>query len=218
MAKKQRMTDVYLSPGYDMPSDYASLSKMYRTLAKAADQRMVRLEGYRHEENFRVADKWAYSRAVRDIKAWSPSADFSDPNWLPRWNKKPPESVSLLQSKIQDIKTFLLSPTSTKQGILNVYKKRAETLNSKYGTNFRWDEIGTYFESRAWEEAYWKFGSDSAMDVIATLQKNKEEVIKGIKNSNAVDIKVPDKMEERLVNKFLEENGKEILELFTSLH
>lgn len=217
MAKKQSMTDVYLSPGYDLPSDYSALTKVYRTLAKAADQRLVRLEGYRHEENFKIADKWAYARAVRDIKAWSPDADFTDPNWLPRWNKKPPQSVAQLQAKIQDIKTFLLSPSSTKQGIIKMYQKRADSLNSKWGTNFRWDEIGTFFESEAWNEAKDKFASKSGMSVIATIYRNKEEIIKNIKNSNAVNIKVPDKMEEKMVNRFLKENGAEVLEAFEKL-
>ena len=210
MAKKQSMTDVYLSPGYDLPSDYSALTKVYRTLAKTADQRLVRLEGYRHEQNFKVADKWAYARAMRDIQAWSGEE-------ATRFNTKPPASVAQLQAKIQDIKTFLLSPSSTKQGIIKMYQKRADTLNAKWGTNFRWDEIGTFFESEAWKQADDKFASESAMSVLATIYRNKDEIVKKIKDSNAVNIKVPDKMEEALVNRFLKENGAEVLEAFEKL-
>lgn len=210
MAKKQSMTDVYLAPGFDLPSDYSALTKIYRTLAKTADQRLVRLEGYRHEQNFKVADKWAYARAMRDIQAWSGEE-------ATRFNTKPPASVAQLQAKIQDIKTFLLSPSSTKQGIIKMYQKRANTINAKYGTNFKWDEIGTFFESEAWQQADEKFASESAMTVLATIYKNKEKIVEGIKKANAVNIKAPDKMEEALVNRFLKENGAEVLEAFEKL-
>lgn len=202
--------DMYMSPGFDLPSDYNSLVKVYRTLAKTADQRLVRLEGYRHEENFRTADKWAYARAMRDIQAWS-GEDAT------RFNRKPPETVAQLQAKIQDIKTFLSSPSSTKQGIISIYQKRADTINQKYGTNFKWDEIGTFFESEAWKKADEKFASESAMTVIATVYKDKDKVIKEIKNANNIDLKVPDTMVNALVNKFLKENGDDVLEAFEKL-
>lgn len=210
MAKKQSMTDVYLAPGFDLPSDYGALTKIYRTLAKTADQRLVRLEGYRHEKNFKIADKWAYARAMRDIQAWS-GEDAT------RFNTKPPASVAQLQAKIQDIKTFLTLPSSTKQGIIKMYQKRADTINAKYGTNFKWDEIGTFFESEAWKQADEKFASESAITVLATIYKNKDKIIKDIEKANSTNIKVPDKMVESLVNRFLKENGDDVLEAFKDL-
>ena len=79
-------TKTILDPKYKMPNNYDDLVKVYRTLAKSADQRLVRLESYSHDAGFENIKKWAYANAMHDIKAFSgPDAE--------RFNTAPPTTV-----------------------------------------------------------------------------------------------------------------------------
>ena len=208
MAAKYKLSEI-LSPAFDMPTSYEDLEKVYRTVAKTADQRLVRLEQATKEENFRVADKWAYARAQRDIEQWSgPDAT--------RFNTKPPSSISQLKAKIEDIKTFIEAPTSTKSGIKEVYKKKADTLNKKYGTKFKWNEVGTFFESDLSKKMDKIMSSASKVKVIANLQRNKKKIVESIKEANARDIKVPDDMVGELTKDTLKEYGDEVVDFLMS--
>ena len=96
-----------------------------------------------------------------------------------------------MREKINDMIRFINAPTSTKQGIVNVYKKRADTLNKNWGTNFSWEDMAAYFESgqaKKWDEA---LGYQTALKTIAVLQKNKKKIIKGIENAKEQNVKTP---------------------------
>ena len=164
-----------------------TMVQYYRRLAKTADQRMVRLEKASEQPYFKVATEWAYAKATRDILKWIPPGDNKSTKL--RFNTKPPEGEDLI-AKINDIKSFLSSPTSSKQGIINVYKKRADTVNKKYGTNFTWKQLAKYYDSGQAELWDAKFGSKTALMTIASLQKNKKKLVKAIKEADRKDIRI----------------------------
>ena len=159
-----------------------TLEKYYKRLAKTADQRLVRLEKLAKQPNYEPAELWAYRRARLDITKWNSGKSPE----LYRFNVNMPKDPEKLLAKINDIKTFLTRPTSTKKGITEVYKKRAETINRKFGTIFSWQQMAKYFQSGAAE--YWdsKYGSKTALRVMAVLQKNKDKITKAV---GKVDIK-----------------------------
>ena len=198
-------TEEILKPGYNMPDNYNDLVRVYRTLAKSADQRLVRLEQYSNQKNFKTAIKWSYARAQRDIKAWS-GQDAT------RFNTKPPKSESALRSKIEDIKTFLKAPSSTKKGIIDVYKKKAETFNRNHGTNFTWQQMGKFFESGLAKKMQEDMDSTTMAKVIATISKNKKNVIQQIEEQDQIDIKAPDSMTKELVFESISKYGEDVLE------
>lgn len=198
-------TTEILKPGFQMPDTYEDLVKVYKTVAKSADQRLVRLEQASKEDNFKVVLKWSYARAQHDIKRWS-GEDVS------RFNTKPPASKNDLQAKIEDIKTFLKSPTSTKKDIKEMYKKKADTINKQYGTNFKWDQVGKFFESKLAKKMDEEMSSKTMLKVIATIQKDKKAVIQKIEAQDKIDIKAPDKMIQALVDETIAKYGKEIKE------
>lgn len=202
MASKYKYGQI-MNPWFDMPDAYDDLVSVYRTLAKTADQRLVRLESYEHDENFRNALKWSYARAQRDIKQWSGEN-------AKRFNTAPPESKSSLLAKIEDIKTFLESPTSTKQGIKDVMIRRAETLNKEYGTKFKWDTVGKYFESELASNMDKKLASKTAIKVLGRIQKDKKEILKRIEEADAKDQKVPDKMVDKIIEDLIQNNRAEL--------
>ena len=190
-----------------------TLVQYYRRLAKTADQRMVRLEKASEQPYFKVATEWAYAKATRDILKWIPPGD--NKNTKLRFNTKPPEGEDLI-AKINDIKSFLSSPTSSKQGIINVYKKRADTVNKKYGTNFTWKQLAKYYDSGQAELWDAKFGSKTALMTIASLQKNKKKLVKAIKEADRKDIRINSKdssMIKKTVEMALKDNKLNIEDL-----
>lgn len=159
-----------------------TLEHYYKRLAKTADQRLVRLEKLAKEPNYEPAELWAYRRARLDITKWNGGKSPE----LYRFNVNMPKDQEKLLSKINDIKTFLQRPTSTKKGITDVYKKRTETINRKFGTTFTWQQMAKYFQSGTAE--YWDgmYGSKTALRVMAVLQKNKDKLVNAV---GKVDLK-----------------------------
>ena len=183
-----------------------TLEKYYRRLAKTADQRLVRLESYEHDQAFKPATKWAYSKAMRDIHKWSGET-------ASRFNVTPPADREKLIAKIQDIRAFIESPTSTKKGITDVYKKRANTINARYGTDFTWQQLAKYYTSG--QASLWdsKFGSKTALKTIAQIQKNKKKLKEDIDAADAKDLKVDDKMLEKTTEQALQDKDLKIKDL-----
>ena len=117
-------------------------------------------------------------------------------------------------SKINDIKTFLASPTSTKQGIIDVYKKRADTLNRKFGTKFTWKSLAKYYDSGQADLWDSKFGSKTALYTIAEIQKMSDKKIEEIRKAEEKDLREPDaKMVDAMVKKALKDNSLNIEDL-----
>lgn len=123
---------------------YEEALKQYKKLAKRADQRLVRLEGYKHDKGMKNILSYAYRTAMKNIRAWS-GEDAR------RFNTKAPADLSSLLKKIADIERFLESPSSTKKGILDVYKNRADALNKRfYGSDKKqyltWQEWSNFWD------------------------------------------------------------------------
>lgn len=201
-----------MNPFFDMPTDYKEAVKVYKTLAKTADQRLVRLEAASHEEGFRGIKQYAYSRAVRDIEAWDGTAKDK-----PRFNTKAPESMQQLLEKIEDIKTFLSSETSTKSGMIAINKRRVATINEKYGTNLTWKDLNEVFgDGSISEELDDTFaGSDSKIETVANLKKNKKKILKAIddakKKHQKIDVDISVKDASGKPDKVIEEKIKEMI-------
>lgn len=190
-----------------------TLVQYYLRLAKTADQRMVRLEKASEQKFFHVATEWAYAKATRDILKWIPPGDNKSTKL--RFNTKPPEGEDLI-AKINDIKSFLSSPTSTKQGIINVYKKRADTVNKRYKTKFTWQQLAKYYESGQAELWDAKFGSKTALRTIGVMQRNKKKIKDAITKADKKDVRINAKdkgMLQKTVNQALKENNLNIGDL-----
>ena len=199
---------------FQMPDDIQELEKVYHRLAKSADQRLVRLEKAAEEENYGHATEWAYARAMRDIKSWSGDE-------AKRFNTAPPKTKAQLLAKIEDIKTFLESPTSTKKGIKETLQKRADTLNKKYGTNFSWDDVGTFFESKLHDKIDFNMSSSTKLKAIGRIMENGDDIQKELEKKKKQHKKIaldpnlaPDDKDAFVnmeINNILQEYGPEVL-------
>lgn len=195
-----------LDPDFKLPESYEDLVKVYRKAAKAADQRLVRLETLSQEENYKSADKYAYAKAQRSIREWSGEE-------ATRFNTKPPASTSALKEKIQDIKSFLGSSSSTKTGLKNVHMSRAKSLNERYGTNYTWQQWDTFLNSEFMKKLDKDYGYNSKDAVIGTVMRNKDEIIDQLEEANEIEIYTSDdEMANEVVNTILNEYSDDIRE------
>lgn len=145
--------------------DYIDAYVTYRKKSKMADQRLVRLEALSHEKHFHGVLEFSYKRAIRDIQSWGGNN---------RFNTAPPTTLTELQAKISDVEAFLSKPTSKKSSILKIYKKRADTINKKYasdfGVKFTWQDIANYYESESATKNDSQYGSKTMVRALAVLK------------------------------------------------
>lgn len=186
-----------------MPTKHhEELVKEYRKLAKRADQRLVRLEALSRSSKYENVLKYAYRVAAKNIESYGQVKN------RPRFNTKPPENSNTLQAKINDIKHFLESISSTKKGIVSVYEKRADTLNKNMGLKgddkFTWQELADFFQSKSYEKLESLFGSKTVFDTIGKIKKNLPEIAKAIKENQK--IKVADWKVNSTINKMIAEH------------
>lgn len=127
---------------------YEDLLEEYRLLTMRADKRLQRLEKYAKRPDMSGLLKGAYARAVSDIEYWSGKG-------RKRFGTKPPKSITALQAKLNDIKEFLRSDTSTlmpgkeTEGYaISSYKKAAQKFNQRYDADITWQELKSYYGSK----------------------------------------------------------------------
>lgn len=195
----------------DMPRksdpNYQALVKEYRSLAKRADQRLVRLERLSTQKGFENVTKFAYNRAMKDIQYWSGAG-------ASRFNRDIPRNINSLRARINDVKHFLEdTKTSTKRDIMRTFQGRANSINNKYGTSLKWDEIAGFFESKQWETVSRKYGSKTAMKAIGEIQSNEKAIIKAFKRGEQPTIRVSDKKVQSAINNILEDQGLSVFDM-----
>ncbi len=185
---------------------YKELEAEYKRLAKRADQRLVRLEKLAEQSEFQNVEKWAYERAMKDIRKWN-GEDAK------RFNTKAPENTLSLKSKIADIKTFLESETSTKKGIVDVYKKRADSYNKSMGTKFSWEDFARFHQSGKAEKLDF-LGYRTVAKAVAYIQKNKKDIKKQLQEGQKAILYVKDDaILNKVVRDVLKEYGKNITDI-----
>ena len=153
----------------------------YRRLAKTADQRLVRLEALHHEKHYHHVDEYAYARAMRDIESWGGKKRF---NTAPPKLENGEVSKVMLREKIEDIKRFLNSPTSTKKGVKAVYMERVDKLNERYakdGLKLTWTEFADLTESGTFDRLKSDTGSDTTFAAIAWTERKSSDIMDAVK-------------------------------------
>ena len=208
MAKRQKAKfkqAEILAPGFDLPEDYEDLKSIYKTLAKSADTRMRRLEQASQEEYYRGAEEYSYRVAMRNIDQWTPGGS--------RWDTAAPQSKSALIRKIEDIKTFLRSETSTKRGLTNIAKRRVNTINEKYGTDFTWKEWANFANSALNKKMDSEMGSSTKMMVLGKILRNKDQIVKAVREANEKNIVVDGSMTDRIMKQTIEKHGPEVADI-----
>ncbi len=139
------------------------LARLYTSLAKRLNQRMVRLEraGFISESGGAYADynvilkKFGYNRRIREkIKL-----DYSDRNVLYM-------QISSMRKQVQMMQNVLKEKSSTVPGWNSIIKKRREKL-SEYGLEFKdTSEMSVFFQSYAFELISLLYSSEQAVEFV----------------------------------------------------
>lgn len=191
-----------------------ALIQKYNKLAKKADRMMRELERFSRYEEFKDIKKYAYRVAEKDIEKWTPDGLKGRP---PRWQRGLPLNeegkidTRNLAAKIKDIENFISLPSATITGIKRTYKKRAQAINDKYGTNFTWQELAHFFEDGGLFDKTKNYGSKTVLVAYGQIQHKKDKVLKKIQDFNDKNIVISDnKVVEDTINNMLSEYGTDI--------
>ena len=191
-------------------AEYAAELKKYKSLAKKADQRMVRLEKLSKEPGYENVLKWAYKKAMKDIKYWGGEK-------ATRFNIKAPSRLDQLRSKIRDIEKFLFSKSSTKSSIRQVYKKRQQTYKREFGLDIKMNDMNDFFNSEEFlrtqslEDGY---TSKTYMRAIGQIQANERKIINAINKNMEINLDIEDDLVDDAVNHLLDKYGKDVVNLY----
>ena len=163
----------------------------YKRLAKVADQRLVRLEQLSTQSGFEKVTKFAYDKAMRDLELYGGGKRF---NTKPPLNKDGTVDNRLLSEKLADMRSFLSSVTSTKQGIVSVYTERARTFNTQFGTNYSWQDLADFYQSGDADKALQAASSATVQKAIGKIQHAKEQMLKEMNKNSKVTLDKEDKI------------------------
>ena len=163
----------------------------YKRLAKVADQRLVRLEQLSTQPGFEKVTKFAYDKAMRDLELYGGGKRF---NTKPPLNKDGTVDNRLLSEKLADMRAFLSSVTSTKQGIVSVYTERAKTFNTQFGTNYSWQDLADFYQSGDADKALQAASSATVQKAIGKIQHAKEQMLKEMNKNAKVTLDKEDKI------------------------
>ena len=172
--KKESKADIMYAGGLSNLSR-KDLEYVYRTFAKRADQRLVRLEQMPGAD----ARSGAYATAARAIEHYTGETN------KPRFNRGMPEADALLRMKIRDIKQFMDMPTSTTGGVRSIASKRTKTMNEKYGVNLTNTQWAQVWESGLGDKLMNKFGSRTAFKMLAKVKIGKKTLSSLAKQINS---------------------------------
>lgn len=170
------------------------LVREYKKLAKAADRKIRNLNTLAEQRGYKDAKKWAYARAMEDIEhRWGPGADRFDRKIPKNWK------VTSIIAAINEVKTFIESPSSSKRGIDAVYKQRVKTLMEAKdektgellygGVKLTWQQAAKLFENSTFDKLLGKMTSAQVWKQIAKRQKRAKEIIQAIKKADEKIIK-----------------------------
>lgn len=230
--------DKWLSQGLKIASknnvknkeEYASMYADFRQQAKLADQRMRRLRSLAYEENYKGVLQYAYARAQKDIREQTGQTGSNL-----RFSSHIPTTLKGLASYKKDVERFMNAESSKKQGITSIYKRRAETINIKYGRvegakslkakkvagwkDLTWKDLANYYEKEKNTKLDSKMGSSTQMKVLGRFKrlenKDKDQQAKDIQEVINGTKKLSDDEVENTRIRMLAMNGLKPEDLFT---
>lgn len=189
----------------------AGLIKEYKRLAVNANARLKRIENdYSKRPGYENISKWAYKSARKDIEAFG----------MPLYDEQTRFSLATkglsdkqLMARINAVNRFMESPTSTIRGINSIFNNQVKVINEKYGTDFTWDELASYFEQQGSEKLEASYAYNPTIFQVAGTIKDAvtpEEIEEAIEKNK----KIPDKEVALEIVKMLKQNGIDTTKIF----
>ena len=190
--------------GVDVDLKHVYYKEFFRSIAKAADQRLVNLERLSNKKGYTEVTEWSYANAMRDIRAM-----YGD--GAKRFNRVQPENLNSIYKNINRVLNFLEAPTSSKQGIDEIYMKRADTIKSKYGINMSWSKTATVFDTMLWKKVSTKPGSATYLKSMGIIRANKKEILRQLEENKPVSVIVTAETDPKKLKELQKKNPKKII-------
>lgn len=185
----------------------------YKKIAKAADNRLRRLEELSRDPKYKEVTEWSYKVAQKDIR----DMFGSDAR---RFNKKLPANLNTVYKDINRVLNFLNAPTSTKKQIDEIFVKRANTIREKYDVDMSWSKTATVFDTVLWKKTGARKASATALKAIGVIQKNNAQIKRALKENKPISIILPSDKDgkkdinlESTINHFLRYYKKDVKSL-----
>lgn len=187
---------------------FKSELKEFQKLAKRADERLRNIrDNYSKREGFENMINWAYKKAMRDIKHWS----GNDATTFNQGASK--LSLNQLRAKKHDVEEFLNAPTSKISSTIDLYQRRADTINERYGTNFSWEELGTVFEDKENNDFYQK-GGISYVEAVGYMKDNEAALLQSLEDNSRLVIKTGSRKANQMARDLISEYGLDFTKLY----
>lgn len=136
-----------------------------KPMLQEANMKLLNIEMLAKQEGFEGIKDFAYYNAMRDIRKIR-GEEYK------RYNI--PKNTHQLEKVKRSLESFLGATTSTKAGIISVYEKNAASLNDKFGTNFSWQEMGSFLRSAGFEQLKAEYDSETAIIMLKAMFQNKD--------------------------------------------
>ena len=158
--------------------------KAYKKLQDNMNRRLRRIREYNQKPGYKGVTEYAYKNAMEDIRKFFGPGKKGYSKALPQG----PGARELYKAIMNSMTRFKEAKTSKIGGINKVYKRRADTLNEKYGWDLSWRDLAKLFESGMWQKfksSGYDYASDQTFKAIATFIDNKRDILKA---KNSIDI------------------------------
>ena len=154
----------------------SQLFDYYKTIAGRANKRLERLE------KAGMTSGSAYKRAMRTTSTTQVRKSSGR-----RFSTAKPANIGELRKRVREVESFLGNVTSTPGGVRKVSKKIARTIKERYGLDLSPDQVAQTFDSGLWQKLNERYGSSTAVQILAETQKsagNMKKVISGLSEQN----------------------------------
>lgn len=182
----------------------------YKRLSKRADSRLRALENLSNEPGFENVKKFAYERAMKDIRSWSGED-------VKRFNRdmSVDTNANSLKRRINDVKRFLNSSTSTKTDILKNYQSRADKINKFTGgkTNFKWQDLANVFE-HAKENKWYEDGGKTYLIAVDYMKNNEDSLIESLEQEKNIIVRTGNRKANEMIKDIIKEKGFNFTDLY----
>ena len=153
------------------------LEKEVKPMLAKANMMLLNLESLSKQKGFEGVDDFAYRVALNNIRQIR-GEEYK------RFNL--PKNTHQLEKTKRALETFLGSTTSSKKGIVSVYEQNAATLNEKFGSNFSWQQMGSFLKAAGFEDLKKEFDSDTAILMLKGMYEasnlTKSEFVEKLQN------------------------------------
>lgn len=201
-----------LSDYYKVPKTKAGILSDYAKMTRLANDRLRAIEQARSTDGLKGITQYAYKRAVHDL---------AGATRFPSAKKLEDMNYNYVTKKLQDLRQFLKAESSTKRGILAIYKRNAAAFNKKYGTHYSTSELAKFFDKNTGlyekiKKDHPEYGSETIMKAIAQIEKNRDDILESLEEENRNHLEVDEVKVEEAANQFIAEYGDEVRDLFNS--